>query len=136
MAAVRWSKVRVLTWFIHYKLVTNGFKNGQINATNNQQSFDVSLKNPRMALSLLVVMRFRECIKWIKIVLYFKNYFSSYIVDFKIDPTTNLCAAVADYTDKRIGWASAILTGDACPDDKIAKVIYLILTKVSRIAFS
>ena len=68
--------------------------------------------------------------------MYFINYFSSYIVDFKIDPTTNLCAAVEDYTDQRIGWTSAILTGDACPDDKIAKVIYLILTKISRLAFS
>ena len=56
-----------------------------------------------------------------------KNYFSSYIVDFKIDPTTNLCAAIADYTGQRIGWTSAILTGDACPHIKIAKVIFFVL---------
>ena len=68
--------------------------------------------------------------------MYFKNYFSSYVVDFKIDPTTNLCAAVADHTNQQIGWTSAILTGNACPDIKIANVIYWILTKISKIAFS
>ena len=51
-----------------------------------------------------------------------KNTFRSYIVEFNVDLTANLCGAVAEHADQQIDWASAILTGVSCPTNRIAKV--------------
>merc|ERR1719197_1047030 len=46
----------------------------------------------------------------------------SYIVEFNVDLTANLCGGVAEHADQQIDWASAILTGVSCPATRIAKI--------------